>query len=445
MRAQDIIAKKRDGHPLSNEEILFLIQGAVSGDIPKYQISAFLMAVYFKGMDSEETGYLTSALIDSGNTVSLSPQHAPYVDKHSTGGVGDGTSLVIAPILAACGLYVPMLSGRALGHTGGTLDKMDSIPNYQTQLSVSQFVRTVEAHGYAMCGQTDDLAPADRYLYALRDVTATVESVPLITSSILSKKFAEGADVLVFDIKCGRGAFARDLPFAQRLARQLIETGTRLNKKIRAVITDMNQPLGVMVGNFLEVEQAAAVLNGYEHQIYEGDAISDYVEVSIYLCAQILLCAGAAADKDAAVKSVERVIADGSAWRYFRTNITAQQGDVDQLQRMFGNRRAAHSHTVRAAREGYIRTLDAYTFGIAAATLGVGRLTVDSDIDPEAGIQLCKKEGDGVAADEPICILYSNDQSSLSAAEQLLQTSGIGISAAAPPPRRGLIIETIEK
>lgn len=415
------------------------MRGALDQTIPKYQISAFLMTVYFNGMDDEETSHLTATLIESGTRLSLPSEHAPYVDKHSTGGVGDGTSLAVAPILAACGLYVPMISGRALGHTGGTLDKLDSIPSFKTQLSTTRFMEIVEQCGYAMCGQTQDLAPADKYLYALRDVTATVESIPLITSSILSKKFAEGTDVLVLDVKCGRGAFARDIDFARQLAQRLVETGTQLQKKMRAIITDMDQPLGVMIGNFLEIEQAAVVLGGYQDTRYSATGLQDFTTISKRLCAEALVATQRAGDIEAAMTKVDAAISSGHAWECFCQNVSLQGGEIKKLQGMFGARRAAHAREVKAQRSGYVSLLDAYAFGTAAATLGVGRLRVESQIDAEAGIRLHKKAGARVVAGEPLCTLYSNTAVSLDAAEQLLQSSGIEISETAPAARQEFI------
>lgn len=410
--------------------------------IPRYQISAFLMAVYFQGMTSEETGHLTSVLIESGTTISLAREHAPYVDKHSTGGVGDGTSLIIAPILAACGVHVPMISGRALGHTGGTLDKLESIPGYRTQLSSSEFVQIVEKNGYAMCGQTQEITPADKYLYGLRDVTATVESIPLITSSILSKKFAEGTDVLVIDVKYGRGAFASTIEFARKLSHQIIETGRGLGKVVKVVITDMDQPLGIMIGNFLEIEQAAVVLRGYENPLYQSEHLSDYIEVSKYLCAQALVGAEKAVDVAAATRLIDAVIADGSAWEYFCKNVSAQNGELDRLRDMFGTRRAAYARTVHARQTGYVHMLDARAFGLAAVALGVGRSTVDSPIDADAGIQLSRKAGDRVTVGDPVCILYSNTESTFDQAESILHQTGITISDAEPKRRVTSILET---
>ena len=445
MRMQDIIKKKRDGHAVSKEEINFLITGAINNNIPAYQVSAFLMAIYFQGMNNDEITDLTSSIIESGKNISLTSQHSPYVDKHSTGGVGDGTSLIVAPIISACGLHIPMISGRALGHTGGTLDKLDSIPHYNTQLTMSQFVNIVDEHGYAMCGQTNDLAPADKVLYALRDVTGTVESIPLITSSILSKKIAEGTDVLVIDVKCGNGAFAHDMDFAQKLARQLIKTGNRLHKNVKAIITDMNQPLGVMIGNFLEVEQAAVVLNGYSNPIYRDEYLSDYLEVSVNICMQILVSAKKAETLNAARRMVNNVLTNGSAWDCFCKNVSIQGGNLDQLQGMFGVRRARYSRNVYALKEGYIENLDALTFGNAASLLGVGRRTVDSIIDPEAGIQLCAKYGAHVSKNEPVCIIHSNTESFLDEADALICEHGIRISQAPPPRPTSLILGIIEK
>ena len=292
MRAVDLIVKKRQGQSLSDEEISFLIGGYVAGDIPDYQMSSLAMAVFFKGMSAEETGYLTRAMIDSGDTIDLSAIRAPLVDKHSTGGVGDKVSLILAPLAAACGCTVPMMSGRALGHTGGTLDKLESIPGYRTDLSVERFTDLLKATGFAMTGQSEQIVPADRKLYALRDVTGTVESIPLITASIMSKKFAEGAQSLVFDVKCGSGAFMKTLDDARELAESLVRTGNSLGRRIRAVISDMEQPLGLMVGNFLEVREVAAVL--------QGGGPEDLIDLTIRLTAHMLILAGLHSDLQSA-------------------------------------------------------------------------------------------------------------------------------------------------
>jgi len=305
MRMTDLIIKKRSGEHLSKGEIEFLVTGYVSGEIPPYQISAWLMAVYFQGMSFEETGYLTRAMINSGKVFDLSSLAGPLVDKHSTGGVGDKVSLILAPLAAACGVQVPMMSGRALGHTGGTLDKLDSIPGYQSVIPEDLFRRGLIETGFAMTGQSKDVVPADRLMYALRDVTGTVESVPLITASIMSKKFAEGAQSLVFDVKCGSGAFMKTAEEAEKLAVSLVETGRSLDRKIVAVITAMDEPLGRKVGNFLEVEESLACLRG------EGP--EDLMEVTLRLTAWMVVAGGILPTVEEALDLCRARLADGSA------------------------------------------------------------------------------------------------------------------------------------
>ncbi len=321
MRAVDLIVKKRDGGTFDTAEIRFLVEGFTRGEIPDYQFSSLLMAIVLKGMTAAETGALTKAMIDSGETIDLASVPGALVDKHSTGGVGDKISLVLAPLAAACGLTVPMMSGRSLGHTGGTLDKLESIPGYRTDLSADRFRQGLREVGYAMIGQSEDVVPADRRMYALRDVTGTVESIPLITASIMSKKFAEGAQGLVFDVKTGAGAFMRERDQARALARSLVDTGRGLGRKVAAVITDMDQPLGRKVGNFLEVEESIACLRG------TGPA--EEVELTCRLAGWMLHLGGISAGADEGTELARRRLADGSAWERFLRNVAFQGGSVD--------------------------------------------------------------------------------------------------------------------
>ncbi len=323
MRPVDLIIRKRDGGELGEQDIEFLVQGIARGEIPDYQVAAFLMAVVCRGMSDAETACLTRAMIRSGEVIDLSRVSGPLVDKHSTGGVGDKVSLPLAPLAAACGLRVPMMSGRSLGHTGGTLDKLESIPGYRTDLSPARFVEGVESIGFAMIGQSDTVVPADRRLYALRDVTGTVESVPLITASILSKKFAEGALALVFDVKTGSGAFMQTPEQARELAHSLVRAAGELGRRAAALITDMDQPLGRTVGNFLEVEEAVGCLQG------RGPA--DLEALTLRLAGWMLVLGGLCPDADAGERIARVRLTDGSAWRRFLANVEFQGGDVEVL------------------------------------------------------------------------------------------------------------------
>jgi pyrimidine-nucleoside phosphorylase len=323
MRAVDVIMKKRCGGELSREEIACIVNGHVSGDVPEYQVSAWLMAVFFKGMTPRETADLTELMLHSGRTMNLAGIRGPFVDKHSTGGVGDKVSLILAPMVAACGVKVPMMSGRALGHTGGTLDKLESIPGYRTALSEAEFREFIARDGFAMTGQTAEIVPADKKLYALRDVTATVESVPLITASILSKKVAEGAEALVFDVKSGSGAFMKTVEDAERLAESLVRTGTAMGKRIVGVITDMSEPLGRMVGNFFEVEESLDCL--------EGGGPPDLMELSYRLGAWMLVAAGVAKNVDEGTGACQAAIASGKALELFMANVRSQGGNPERM------------------------------------------------------------------------------------------------------------------
>ncbi len=417
VRALDIITAKRDGESLSREQTQFLIDGYVSGSIPEYQISAWLMATYFSGMTMQETADLTQCMIDSGRTIDLSGLPGPLVDKHSTGGVGDKVSLVLAPLAAAHGIQVPMMSGRALGHTGGTLDKLESIPGYTTALSPERFRDTISDVGFAMTGQSEDIVPADRKLYALRDVTGTVESVPLITASILSKKFAEGAQKLVFDVKCGSGAFMKELESARRLAESLVETGQGLDRGVYAVITRMEEPLGIMVGNFLEVEESVGLLKGKP----TDPRLLDLWEVIMRLVAWMLVAAGKYDSIDEAFEAAPGPIETGEALKLFERNVELQGGDLEELQDRLGSWRAPRTREVTAETGGVVTAVDAYLTGMAGVYLGVGRSTAEDDVLPDVGIEAFKKVGAEVAEGEALCRIYGHDEAALDEAERRLR------------------------
>ena len=415
MRPVDLIVKKRDGASLSPEEIDFLVRGFSRGDIPDYQFSALLMAIVLRGMTPAETARLTQAMIDSGDVIDLSGVPGPLVDKHSTGGVGDKISLVLAPLAAACGLRVPMMSGRSLGHTGGTLDKLESIPGYRTDLPEERFARGLRDVGYAMIGQSERLVPADRRMYALRDVTGTVESVPLITASIMSKKFAEGAEALVFDVKCGSGAFMKNAGEARALAHSLVSTGQGLGRKVAAVITDMDQPLGRAVGNFLEVEESAACLQG------RGPA--DIVDLSCRLTAWMLVLGGKARDPAAGEALARKRLSDGSAWKLFLKNVEFQGGNVDCV---LAPEKGPHARMVRALtadRAGYVRRIDAYKVGVASIVLGAGRSRKEDVVLPGVGITLLRLAGDQAAAGDELCRVHGEDEGRVVEALRLLKAA----------------------
>lgn len=413
MRAQDIIKKKRDGGQLTRDEIRFLIDGYTAGRIPDYQLSAFTMAVFFRGMTREETVALTEAMLHSGTVVDLSMISGKKVDKHSTGGVGDKISLPLAPAVAAAGVCVPMLSGRGLGHTGGTLDKLESIPGFRVDLSLEQYAAILHDIGVCMIGQTKEIAPADKKLYALRDVTATVESIPLITASILSKKLAEGIDGIVFDVKTGSGAFMKTYDDSAKLAQNLVEIASMMGKDAVALITDMDQPLGEMVGNTLEVLESLDVLR--------GGGPADVVELTVELGAQMLRVGGAAETLEQGREKMRRVLYDGSAFEKFRQLVELQGGDVEVILHPAKFRRAEHQWPVRAKAFGYVEAINSEMVGVASMLLGAGRERVDSPIDHAAGIVLKKRIGDRVDEGEPLCVLEYNDGARVDAAVQQIE------------------------
>jgi pyrimidine-nucleoside phosphorylase/thymidine phosphorylase len=433
MRAVDLIRKKRDGGTLSAAEIDFLIGGIATGEVPDYQWAALLMAVVWRGMDPPETAALVSAMLHSGTVIDLSDIPGPKVDKHSTGGVGDKTSLILAPIAAACGVTVPMVSGRGLGHTGGTLDKLESIPGFRVDVDLATYRRIARDCGLVLAGQTAEIAPADRVLYALRDATATVESIPLITASILSKKLAEGIDALVLDVKCGDGAFMVSQEDARSLAASMTTIGRSLGKPVQALLTDMNEPLGRTVGNALEVRESIDCLR--------GGGPADLMEVSLALAAEMLLVGGVATTRTEALDRCRRAVADGSALDRFRRVIAAQGGDpsvCDDPDSVLP--KAQRRETVRAERPGFVARLRAWPVGQASMLLGAGRKTVDSRIDPAAGIVFHRKVGDAVAAGDTIAELLFQPASAaeVPAAVALLEQA-VEIADAPPPPRPRII------
>ncbi len=415
MRAVDIIMKKRNGSALTKEELAFIIQGYVAGDIPEYQISALLMAIYFNGMSFEETAALTELMLKSGDVIHLDGIEGPFVDKHSTGGVGDKLSLILAPMVAACGVRVPMMSGRALGHTGGTLDKLESIKGYRTQLDEATFRKIIESCGFAMTGQTERIVPADKKLYALRDVTATVESIPLITASILSKKVAEGADALVFDVKSGPGAFMKTLEDAERLANSLAKTGKAMGKKIVGVITDMTEPLGRKVGNFFEVEESIDCLKGSGPQ--------DVMDITYRLGGWMLVLGGKAKTVEAGIDQCKAAIKSGKAWELFVKNIELQGGDSDDMLKKYGNYRAPIVKEVKAQTSGYIASIDAYKIGLAGVYIGVGRNKTTDSVHPDVGFIFEKVKGDAVSKGDTVARVFAHSESALQAAWPLVEAS----------------------
>ncbi|MFY9802724.1 MAG: thymidine phosphorylase [Candidatus Acidiferrales bacterium] len=424
MRAVDLIRKKRDAAELSREEIEFLISGATHERIPDYQIAAFLMAVLWRGMTRAELAALTEAMLHSGSVLDWSALPAPKVDKHSTGGVGDKTSLVIAPIVAAAGLYVPMISGRGLGHTGGTLDKLESIPGFNVNLRLDEFRRVLEQCRCALIGQTPEIAPADKKLYALRDVTATVESPYLITASIMSKKMAEGIDALVLDVKTGDGAFMKRQKDAEYLAELMVETGTRMGKKVVALITDMEQPLGRKVGNALEVEECVEILNG------EGP--EDLRELCRELSAWMLVLGARVKSLAEGRGLAGEMIASGRARDTFREVIRLQGGDARVVDDPGRLPHARHTARVDAARAGYVTAIYCEQVGVASMLLGGGREKKEDSVDPSVGLVLEKKIGDAVKAGENLCTVHYNLDSRLVHGMRLL-SEAFEIGDHAPP------------
>jgi pyrimidine-nucleoside phosphorylase len=414
-RAIDVIRKKRDGGELSRDEIESLVNGYTRGDIPDYQVSAWLMAVVLRGMTRAETAALTDAMLRSGEVLDLSSLPAKKVDKHSAGGVGDKTSLVLAPLAAAAGVTVPMISGRGLGHTGGTLDKLESIPGFNVNLSVAQFRRVLETCGCAMIGQTAEIAPADRKLYALRDVTGTVESPYLICASIMSKKLAEGIDALVLDVKTGSGAFMKNEKDATFLAELMVETGERMGKQVVALITDMDQPLGCMIGNALEVVEVVDILR--------GGGPEDLRQLCLELAGWMLHLGGVSATVAEGKEQSAKLIASGRAFDRFRQMVELQGGDpraIDDPKRL---PQAQHKTVLSSPQSGYLASLQCEQVGTACVILGGGRERKEDAVDPAVGILLHKKVGDAVSAGEALATIYYNSETRGARARQLLEES----------------------
>ena len=414
MRMYDVIAKKRDGHELSSEEIYGFIEGYVDGSIPDYQASALLMAIFFNGMNEREILDLTTAMMKSGDQVDLSPIEGIKVDKHSTGGVGDKTSLIVAPIVAACGVKVAKMSGRGLGHTGGTVDKLESIPGFRTDLNEEEFFDVVRKTGISVIGQSGNLTPADKKLYALRDVTATVESIPLIASSIMSKKLAAGSDCIVLDVKTGSGAFMKTVESSVKLAETMVKLGENAGRRTCALITDMDVPLGKNIGNSLEVIEAVDTL--------KGKGPEDLTHEALYLAANMLELAGKG-DEDTCMKLAQSVIDDLSALNCLKEMVKAQHGDVSVIEDTDNFIKAKYSFEVKADRAGYIAHMDTEGCGIASMMLGAGRETLDSKIDMAAGIIIEKKTGDRVEKGDVLATLYADDEKLFDKAEQKYKES----------------------
>jgi len=435
-RAIDLIRKKRDGGELSRDEIASMVNAYTDGDIPDYQVSAWLMAVVLRGMTRAETAALTDSMLHSGEILDLSSLPAKKVDKHSTGGVGDKTSLVLAPLAAAAGVTVPMISGRGLGHTGGTLDKLEAIPGFNVNLSVDDFRRVLETCGCAMIGQTAEIAPADRKLYALRDVTGTVESPYLICASIMSKKLAEGIDSLVLDVKTGSGAFMKSEEDAVFLAELMVETGEQMGKQVVALITDMDQPLGCMIGNALEVVEVVDVLRGAGPE--------DLRQLCLELAGWMLHLGGVAGTVEEGKEQSKKLIGSGEALARFRQMVELQGGDprtIDDPEKLPD---ARHRMTLPSPKNGFLASLQCEQVGTACVVLGGGRERKEDSVDPAVGIVLHKKVGDAVSAGEPLATIHYNAETRADRARQLLEES-YQIADSAAPEKRPLIHRVISR
>ncbi len=435
MRPYEIIHRKRDGEVLPPEAVEELIGGYTEGRIPDYQMAAFCMAVFFRGMAEAELAALTRAMLHSGDVLDLSDIPGPKVDKHSTGGVGDKVSLALAPLAAACGVKVPMISGRGLGHTGGTLDKLEAIPGFRVDLGVERFREILGSVGACLIGQTERLAPADRKLYALRDVTATVESIPLISASIMSKKLAEGIDALVLDVKVGSGAFMKRLEEARLLAGTLVGIGRSFGKRVTALLTRMDEPLGREVGNALEVKEAVALLG--------GGGPEDLREVTIELTAEMLVLGGVVPVLEEGRRRVTGAIEDGRGHRKLCEIVEAQGGDARVLSDPALLPQAAGTLQVTSPVRGFVRALDAEALGLAAVALGAGRATVEERIDPAVGLTIRKKVGEPVEPGEPLCTIHHAPAGPESPDEVALRVLRAYRFGEEPPVREPLVLERI--
>lgn len=434
MRAYDIILKKRNGEKLTKEEIEYMVMGYVKGEIPDYQMSAFLMAIYFQHLDEEETYFFTETMMRSGEVLDLSSIPGSKIDKHSTGGVGDKTTLVVAPLVASCGVVVAKMSGRALGHTGGTIDKLESIPGFKTSLSFEEFIEIVKIHGIAIVGQTTDLVPADKKIYALRDATATVDEISLIASSIMSKKLAGGNDAFVLDVKFGSGAFMKSKEKARELGKMMVNIGKLHNKKTIAILSSMQQPLGKMVGNSLEVVEAIETL--------KGNGPKDLTELSLYLASYMLYLAGIS-DLEGAKKILKDKIESGEALEKFREMVEAQNGDGRIIEDYSLLPISKNVVEVLSDREGIVEKIDTEKIGIASMVLGAGRKKKEDKVDHSVGVEVLKKLGDKVSEGEPLVKLYCSSKSDVETARNLVKSAYI-ISEQPPKQEFKLIHEVIK-
>jgi pyrimidine-nucleoside phosphorylase len=434
MRMVDLIAKKRDGKELTKEEISFIVEGYTSGDIPDYQMSAFTMAVFFQGMTANEQAELTMSMVQSGDTIDLSAIEGVKVDKHSTGGVGDTTTLILAPLVAAVGVPVAKMSGRGLGHTGGTIDKLEAVKGFHVEIDKKEFIELVNKNKVAVVGQSGNLTPADKKIYALRDVTATVNSLPLIAASIMSKKIAAGADAIVLDVKTGAGAFMKNLEDAKALAQSMVNIGNNVGRQTMAVISDMSQPLGFAIGNALEVEEAIDTL--------KGKGPKDLEELCLVLGSYMVYLADKASSLEEARRMLQEVIENGKALESFKTFLAAQGGDPSVVDDVAKLPQAAHKIEVKAEKDGYVSEIVADEMGTAAMWLGAGRATKDSEIDLSVGLMLRKKVGDEVKKGESLVTIYSNKEDVQEVKEHILKNISISSEKVEAP---SLIYNTVQK
>lgn len=435
MTPYEIISKKRDGLELSAEEIEFMIMGYTNGEIPDYQVSSLLMAIYLKGMNSTEIMAVTNTMLNSGEVVDLSHIPGVKVDKHSTGGVGDKVSIILAPIVAAAGIPVPMISGRGLGHTGGTLDKLESIPGFRVDYSIKEYAQKIAEIGVCLIGQTPEICPADKKLYALRDVTATIQSIPLITGSIMSKKMAEGIDALVLDVKTGNGAFMQSYEDSVALAKQLIAVGEHFGKSTLAYITDMSEPLGNTVGNWLEMVECFEAL--------QGDGPDDLMEVTHQLSGAMIYLGKKAASIQEGVKISKEMINSGKAWQKFLEIVSSQEGDLEMVKNPQKYAQPKYQALVKAGQTGYIAAINALEVGLTSVSLGAGRQKSSDTIDPNAGIVLHRKKGDAVEKGESLMTVYTGKKNELENAVARLNEAVT--YSAERPSKESLVLEFIDK
>jgi pyrimidine-nucleoside phosphorylase len=440
MNVVELIRRKREGSSLTEEEFRFLFDGYVEGKVPDYQMSAFLMACYFRGMSSDETLTFTKLMLHSGEVIDLSEIPGVKIDKHSTGGVGDKVSLILAPMVAACGVPVPMISGRGLGHTGGTLDKLESIPGFRTDLSISEYKQVIREIGVVMIGQTKEIAPADKKMYALRDVTATVECIPLIAGSIMSKKLAEGIDVLVLDVKTGRGAFMQTHEQALELATTLVGIGNGFGKETIGFITNMNQPLGVAIGNWLEVVESVECLRG---AVGNNDASSDLMEVTYMLSGTMVYLGQKAKSIEEGIDKCRKTIEDGSAYHKLLDLIHAQGGNIEAIENLEKYPLPKFAMEVKSSEKGFIKEIDSFELGLTSISLGAGREKIDDIIDMKAGILLKKKVGDAVDVGDSLVVFYTDRENVLASARERI-TKAFTFSST-KPERKPMIFDIVDK